>query len=158
MNKYRPILLVEDDEQDQILCQEAIHESKVSNPVVTVRDGVEALDYLFSRNEYQDKAIIDPAVVLLDIKLPRKTGIEVLIEIRKHEKLAQLPVVMLTSSRNDYDLSTCYSEGANAYVVKPVDFKDYMHTVGIVSQFWGIINEPPIQGDNIPPTRTPTFR
>ncbi len=144
MTEPKHILIVEDDERDLELTLAALGGVNLANPIVVARDGVEALDYLFRRNEYANRPHDLPAVVLLDLKLPRRNGIEVLTEIRKDRHLRKLPVVMLTSSREELDIERCYDIGANAFVVKPVDFQEFFHTVETVGSFWGLINEPPL--------------
>ncbi|EHQ05117.1 response regulator [Leptonema illini] len=145
MTELKHILLVEDDERDLELALAALEGARLANPISVARDGVEALDYLFRREKYADRCSGLPAVVLLDLKLPKRNGIEVLTEIRQDKTLHSLPVVMLTSSREEPDIVRCYEIGANAYVVKPVDFQEFMRAVGTVGAFWGIINEPPVE-------------
>jgi CheY-like chemotaxis protein len=139
----KPILLVEDNPKDLELTLLALEKSNLANEVVTVRDGVEALDYLFRRGEHSDRAEGKPAVVLLDLKLPRVDGIQVLEAIKKDESLKSVPVVMLTASREEKDLVRSYSLGANAYVVKPVAFKDFLDAIQDLGVFWAVLNEPP---------------
>ncbi|MCF6335995.1 MAG: response regulator [Spirochaetales bacterium] len=141
INKLKPILLVEDNQNDVELILEALKDYNLANRVITVNDGVEALSYLRNKGEYNDHDF--PAVVLLDIKMPRMNGIETLREIKKDKTLKNLPVVMLTSSREEPDLKSCYDLGANAYVVKPVDFREFVSAVKNLGIFWAIINETP---------------
>ncbi len=141
INKLKPILLVEDNQNDIELILEALKDYNLANRVITVNDGVEALTYLRNEGEYTDHEL--PAVVLLDIKMPRLNGIETLREIKKDKTLKSLPVVMLTSSREEPDLKSCYDLGANAYVVKPVDFREFVSAVKNLGIFWAIINETP---------------
>lgn len=143
MNKLRTILLVEDNEQDVELTIEALTEYNLANNIVTVGDGVEALEYLRYEGKFENRSKSDPAVILLDIKMPRMDGIEVLETIKSDEKLKNIPVVMLTSSRENPDLKRCYDLGVNAYVVKPVDFKEFMVAVKQIGVFWAVINEQP---------------
>ena len=143
MNNLKTILLVEDNLQDTELTIEALGEYNLANNVVAVGDGVEALEYLRSEGKYQNRKKGNPAVILLDIKMPRMDGIEVLDIIRKDELLTKLPVVMLTSSKEDPDLKRCYELGANAYVVKPVDFKEFVEAVKNIGFFWALLNEQP---------------
>ncbi len=147
MNGLRTILLAEDNPQDVELTLEAISEYNLANRVVVVQDGVEAMDFLHRQGKYKSRPKVDPAVILLDIKMPRMDGIEVLSAIRSNDNLKSIPVVMLTSSREEPDLKKCYALGVNAYVVKPVDFKDFMHAVKQVGIFWALINELPQNGE-----------
>jgi CheY-like chemotaxis protein len=149
----KPILLVEDNPKDLELTLLALEKSNLANEVVTVRDGVEALDYLFRRGQYSDRAEGNPAVVLLDLKLPRVDGIQVLEAVKKDESLRAVPVVMLTASREEKDLVRSYSLGANAYVVKPVAFKDFLDAIQDLGVFWAVLNEPP--PGSLKPRRAP---
>ena len=139
----RVILLVEDDPKDLELTLRALAENNLANRVTVVEDGVEAMDYLRYEGKYKLRQQGYPAVILLDIKMPRMDGIEVLRAIRSDDKLKTLPVVILTSSREEPDLKRCYELGANAYVVKPVDFKEFIDAVKQVGGFWAVINELP---------------
>lgn len=143
MNKLKTILLAEDNPHDLELTIEALADHKIANEVIAVSDGVEAMEYLNCEGKYKNRKTGNPAVLMLDIKMPRMDGIEVLEKIRKNEKLKNLPVVMLTSSREEPDLLKCYNLGVNAYVVKPVDFKDFIDAVKHIGIFWAIINEQP---------------
>jgi CheY-like chemotaxis protein len=143
MRDLRVILLAEDNPKDIELTLEALEEFNLANHVTVVKDGVETLEYLRSEGKYAHRAQGNPAVVLLDIKMPRMDGIEVLRAIRDDPALKMLPVVMLTSSREEPDLKKCYELGANAYVVKPVDFKEFIEAVKQVGVFWAVINEMP---------------
>ena len=145
MNGLKPILLVEDDPKDADLTIMALDEYNLSNRVVHVKDGVEAIDFLKYEGKYNTREKENPAVILLDIKMPRMDGIEVLEVIKNDDKLKMLPVVILTSSRENPDLQKCYSLGVNAYVVKPVDFKDFIESVKSIGVFWAMINETPPQ-------------
>jgi CheY-like chemotaxis protein len=137
------ILLAEDNPQDIQLTLRALKKSNVANDVVVTHDGVEALEYLRREGAFKDREAGNPAVVLLDIKMPRKDGLEVLREIRGDPSLKRLPVVILTSSREEQDVITSYDLGVNAYVVKPVDFADFIRAVGELGVFWALINERP---------------
>ena len=137
------ILLVEDDPNDVELTLSALRENHIANDVIVARDGEEALDYLFRRGPYESREAGEPAVVLLDLKLPKVSGMEVLEQIKDDPQLRTLPVVVLTSSREEQDLVRSYNLGTNAYVVKPVDFHDFIEAVGQVGLFWAIINQPP---------------
>lgn len=143
MKALRRILLVEDSPKDLDLTLAALEEHALANAVDVARDGVEALDYLYRRAKYVDRGAEYPAVILLDIKMPRLNGLEVLRQIKSDPLLKLLPVVMLTSSREEPDLAACYKLGVNAYVVKPVDFQQFIDAVKQVGVFWAIINEPP---------------
>ncbi len=143
MSVLRPILLVEDNPDDIELTLIALQKSRLANPVVSVRDGAEALDFLRREGAYADRAEENPAVILLDKKLPKVDGHEVLREVRADERLRRIPVVMLTSSREERDLLKSYDLGVNAYVVKPVEFDDFMDAINDLGVFWGVLNEPP---------------
>jgi CheY-like chemotaxis protein len=143
MSELRRILLAEDDPNDVELMLTALGEHHLANEVDVVRDGAEALDYLFHRGAYADRASHNPVVVLLDIKMPKVDGVEVLRQLKGDPDLRVLPVVMLTSSREERDLVESYRVGANAYVVKPVDFQAFMEVVKELGMFWAVTNEPP---------------
>lgn len=143
MKKLKTILLVEDNPQDVELTIEALSEYNLANSIVTVGDGVETMEYLRYDGKFKNRSMGNPAVILLDIKMPRMDGIEVLEAIRKDDKLRTIPVVILTSSREDPDLKKCYDLGTNAYVVKPVDFKEFLEAVKQIGFFWAILNEQP---------------
>jgi CheY-like chemotaxis protein len=139
----KPILLVEDNPHDLELALIALEKSQLANEVIVVRDGAEALDYLHSRGDWAERVQGNPAVVLLDLKLPKVDGLEVLREIRNVLHLRALPVVMLTSSREEQDLVRSYELGVNAYVVKPVEFKEFVRAISDLGVFWAVLNEPP---------------
>lgn len=139
----KPILLVEDNPNDVELTLVALERSQLANDVVVVRDGAEALDYLLRRHQYQDRDAGNPAVMLLDLKLPKVDGLEVLKVIRETAELSSIPVVMLTSSREEPDLERAYALGVNAYVVKPVEFKEFVTAISDLGMFWAVLNEPP---------------
>lgn len=141
MKYLKPILLVEDDPKDAELALMALSRQNLSNRVTLVKDGVEALEYLRYEGKFKTRQKENPGVMLLDIKMPRMDGIEVLKAVRCDEKLKTLPIVMLTSSREDPDLHACYLLGVNAYVVKPVDFKEFVDSVKSIGVFWTMINE-----------------
>ena len=143
MEKFRRILLVEDDPRDVELTLTALNDYKLANEVVVCRDGQEALDYLFARGKFSDRANENPAVILLDLKLPKVDGLEVLQQIKSDERLRMIPVVMLTSSHEEKDMMRSYRLGVNAYVVKPVDFHEFINAVKELGVFWAVINEPP---------------
>jgi CheY-like chemotaxis protein len=139
----KPILLVEDNPNDLELTLVALERSQLANEVIVLRDGAEALDYLLRRNQHHDRVAGNPAVMLLDLKLPKVDGLEVLKVIRETEELRSIPVVMLTSSREEPDLDRAYSLGVNAYVVKPVEFKEFVSAISDLGVFWAVLNEPP---------------
>jgi len=139
----KSILLAEDSEQDIELTLEALRENNLANDVVVVRDGEQALDYLYARGEFRNKVNGLPAVILLDLKMPKVDGMEVLRTIRGDAKLRELPVVILTSSREERDLVEAYGLGVNAFVVKPVDFHEFLNAVKALGVFWALVNEPP---------------
>ncbi|WP_373694366.1 response regulator [Geobacter sp.] len=146
MVELKRILLVEDSPYDAELTLEALGEVNLANKVDHVRDGEEALDYLFRRGRYADRPVGNPVLVLLDLKLPKVDGHEVLRAIRTDETLRTMPVVILTSSREECDLVEGYANGVNAYVVKPVEFKEFVSAVKEMGIFWAVINEPPVCG------------
>lgn len=143
MIELKTILLAEDNPKDVELTIEALSEHNLANRVVAVKDGVEAMEYLRCEGIYKTREKGNPAVLLLDIKMPRMDGIEVLQSIRSDDNLKMLPVVMLTSSREEPDLKNCYALGVNAYVVKPVDFKAFLDAVKHIGVFWALLNELP---------------
>ncbi|HEY4056353.1 MAG TPA: response regulator [Kofleriaceae bacterium] len=137
------ILLVEDNPNDEELTLRALRKSQILNRVVVARDGAEALDYLFSRGAYANRSATEiPQVILLDLKLPKIDGLEVLREIRNDERTKLLPVVVLTSSLEDRDLIQSYGLGANSYVRKPVDFNQFVDAVKQLGLYWLVINQP----------------
>jgi CheY-like chemotaxis protein len=146
MLEIRTILFAEDNPKDVELTLEALGDHHLANNVIVVRDGVETMEYLRRTGKYKQRKPGNPAVLLLDIKMPRMDGIEVLRAIRNDDELKMLPVVMLTSSREEQDLIKSYELGVNAYVVKPVDFKDFIEAVKQVGIFWAVINEVPPVG------------
>lgn len=143
MLELKKILLAEDNPMDVELTLAAMEESNLANRVVVVRDGVETLAYLRREGAYANREPGLPAVLLLDIKMPKKDGIEVLREIRSDPQLRLLPVVMLTSSREDRDLLNSYVSGVNAYVVKPVNFDGFLKAIKQLGIFWGVVNQLP---------------
>ena len=143
MTSDRPILLVEDNPDDEALTLRAFNKNRISNPVVVSRDGVEALDYLFGNGHRAGRDLsVMPAVVLLDLKLPRIDGLEVLRRIRANERTSLLPVVILTTSKEQQDIYEGYSLGANSYIRKPVDFEKFIQAVGQLGLYWLVLNEP----------------
>ncbi|TWI53863.1 response regulator receiver domain-containing protein [Pseudomonas duriflava] len=139
----KPILLIEDNPHDLELTLVALERSQLANEVIVVRDGAEALDYLHRRGAYASRAEGNPAVMLLDLKLPKVDGLEVLKNVRESLSLRSVPVVMLTSSREEPDLERAYELGVNAYVVKPVEFRDFVSAISDLGIFWAVLNEPP---------------
>lgn len=143
MPPLKRILLAEDNERDVELTLAALEDHNLANEVIVVRDGAEALDYLFQRGKYAGHTNGLPVVVLLDLKMPKVDGLEVLRQMRNDAGLKTIPVVMITSSREEQDLVRSYESGVNAYVVKPVDFNKFVESIKQVGFFWAIINEPP---------------
>ena len=143
MEQLGRILMVEDDPKDVELTLTALEDYKLANEVVVTRDGEEALDYLYCRGNFTMRPPGNPAVLLLDLKLPKVDGLEVLQQIRSDEKLRMIPVVVLTSSHEERDMVASYTLGVNAYVVKPVDFHEFINAVKELGIFWAVINEPP---------------
>ena len=139
----KPILLVEDNPRDLELTLVALERSQLANDVIVMRDGAEALDYLLRRGDHAQRADGNPAVLLLDLKLPKIDGLEVLKTVRETPDLRSIPVVMLTSSREEPDLMKAYELGVNAYVVKPVEFRDFVTAISDLGIFWAVLNEPP---------------
>ncbi|HXG68707.1 MAG TPA: response regulator [Blastocatellia bacterium] len=139
----KKILLAEDNPNDVELTLAALEEHHLANAVVVARDGAEALDYLYRRGQFADRPAGNPVVVLLDLKMPKVDGLEVLRQVRNDPQLKSIPVVMLTSSREEQDVVESYSLGINAYVVKPVDFTKFLDVVKQLGLFWVVINEPP---------------
>jgi CheY-like chemotaxis protein len=146
MNAAQPILLAEDNPRDAELALAAMEEEHISDKVVLCRDGAEVLDYLYCRGQFKSRLRGNPAVVFLDLKMPKVNGLEVLRTIKADINLRPIPVVMLTSSREERDLAESYALGANAYVVKPVEFHKFLSAVKELGTFWGVINEPPPEG------------
>jgi CheY-like chemotaxis protein len=143
MTTLARILIVEDDPNDVELTLTALGEYNLANEVVVTRDGQEALDYLHRRGQYSNRPQENPAVILLDLKLPKVDGLEVLQQIKSDERLNMLPVIVLTSSHQEKDVMRSYKLGVNAYVVKPVDFHEFVNAVKELGVFWAVINEPP---------------
>jgi CheY-like chemotaxis protein len=137
------LLLVEDDPRDTELTISALEEQKLANNIVVTRDGVEALEFLRCTGQFADRVPGNPVLILLDVKMPRMDGIELLHTIKTDDHLKAIPIVMLTSSRESKDLQECYRLGANAYVVKPVKFAQFIEAVKQIGVFWALVNEPP---------------
>ena len=143
MSEFGRILVVEDDPRDVELGLMALDEYKLANEVVVVRDGKEALDFLYCREQFVSRPEERPAIILLDLKLPKVNGLEVLHKIRSDDRLKMTPVVVLTSSHEERDKLASYKLGLNAYVVKPVDFHEFINAVKELGLFWAVINQPP---------------
>ena len=143
INKLGRILMVEDDPKDVELTLTALEEYNLANEVIVTRDGEQALDYLNCRGEYKARSSGNPAVMLLDLKLPKVDGLEVLKQIKSDGELRMIPVVVLTSSKEEKDMVASYKLGVNAYVVKPVDFHEFVNAIKELGIFWAVINEPP---------------
>ncbi|UJY93227.2 response regulator [Xanthomonas arboricola] len=141
MTAIRTILLAEDSPADAEMAVDALREARLANPIVHVEDGVETMDYLLRRGIFADREEGLPAVLLLDIKMPRLDGLEVLKQIRSEESLKRLPVVILSSSREESDLARSWDLGVNAYVVKPVDVDQFFNAVKTLGTFWAVINQ-----------------
>ncbi len=139
----KPILLVEDDKRDLELTLVALERSQLANEVIVVRDGAQALDYLMREGDFRMREEGNPAVVLLDLKLPKVNGLEVLQRVRGTASLRSMPVVMLTSSQEESDVIKSYELGVNAYVVKPVEFRQFVAAIADLGVFWAVLNEPP---------------
>jgi CheY-like chemotaxis protein len=140
---FRHILLAEDDPRDAKLTLDALGEYHLANKIFVVNDGEAALDYLYCRGEFKSRLGGNPVAILLDLKMPKVDGLEVLKIIKADERLKTIPIVMLSSSRETPDLTECYQHGVNAYVVKPVDFDDFAKAVKQLGIFWAVVNEPP---------------
>jgi CheY-like chemotaxis protein len=143
LDATKVILLVEDNPDDEALTLRAFAKNNIGNRIVVVRDGAEALDWLFKRDKHAGRTGPDPQVVLLDLKLPKVDGLEVLRQVKSDPHLRATPVVILTSSREEQDLVRSYDLGVNAYVVKPVHFEEFIGAVRTLGAFWAVVNEPP---------------
>lgn len=141
--EHQAILLIEDNPDDQALTLRALRKNKISNPIIVVNDGVEALEYLMGTGAYADQPRAVPGLILLDLKLPRMDGLAFLQHIRRHGPYALIPIVVLTSSNEDHDLRESYRMGANSYVRKPVDFQVFLDTVRQLGLYWMMVNNPP---------------
>ena len=142
-NTLGRILLVEDDPKDVELTLTALEEYNLANEVVVARDGEEALEYLYSRGKFKTRSSGNPAVLLLDLKLPKVDGLEVLKQVKSEETLRMIPIVVLTSSKEEKDMVASYKLGVSAYVVKPVDFHEFVNAIKELGIFWAVINQPP---------------
>ena len=141
--EVRRILIVDDSPKDVELTLSALAENHFANEIVVTEDGEEALDYLYRRGKYKDFEPGNPAVILLDIKIPKIDGIEVLKIIRSDSKLKTVPVIMVTSSSEERDMIKSYDLGANSYVVKPIDIHQFIEAIKILGQYWAVVNQPP---------------
>lgn len=150
MTALKRILLVEDSARDTELILEALAANHLANEVVCVSDGAEALDYLYRRGQHANRSNGQPAIILLDLKMPKVDGTEVLRQIKGDPALKIIPVIVMTSSREEQDLLRTYQLGANAYVVKPVKFAEFMEAVAKLGAFWAIINVPPPGSESLP--------
>ncbi len=143
MNSLKRILLVDDSPRDTELMLEALKTYHLANEILTLRDGAEALDYLYRRGAFTGRTNDQPAVILLDLKMPKVDGLEVLRQVKSDPRLKVIPVVVMTSSREEQDLVNSYQLGVNAYVVKPVKFQDFVEAVRQIGGFWAVVNQPP---------------
>ena len=146
MNPLGKILLVEDNAGDVDLILAALAKNNLANEVIVTRDGGEALDYLLRRGRFHNRPAANPTVIFLDLNMPKVDGLEVLRQIKSNPELNTIPVVILTSSRDEAGLAQCYQLGANSCVVKPVDFKQFAEAIRQLGMFWAVVNEPPQQG------------
>ena len=152
--KPKRILLVDDSPRDTEMTLDALHQYHLANEVTALRDGAEALDYMYRRGEFATRSGPDPAVILLDLKMPRVDGLEVLRQLKSDPKFKIIPVVVMTSSREDQDLVRSYELGVNAYVVKPLDFHEFIEAIRTLGVFWAVLNESPPEGSH-PPMPSP---
>jgi CheY-like chemotaxis protein len=144
--EIKKILLVEDNPNDAELTLEALKSKNLANEVIWLKDGQEALDFLYCQEAYAGRDPVNPVLILLDIKMPRVDGFQVLKQVKEDPRLRTIPIVILTSSREEADLIEGYNHGVNAFVVKPVNFEDFMHSVSSLGAFWAVLNEaPPIR-------------
>ena len=148
--KPKRILLVDDSPRDTEMTINALQQYNLANEIKALRDGAEALDYIYRRGEFATRQESDPAVILLDLKMPRVDGLEVLRQLKADPKFKMIPVVVMTSSREDHDLNKCYELGVNAYVVKPLSFQEFIEAVRSLGAFWAVLNEPPPLNSNPP--------
>jgi two-component system response regulator len=142
-SSLRPILLAEDSPVDAEMTMDALREAHLANPVVHVEDGVDCLDWLYARGAFAGRGDEEPVVLLLDIKMPRMNGLDVLTQLRTDPRFVHLPVVMLSSSREESDLARSWDLGVNAYVIKPVDVGQFFVAVRTLGQFWAVLNQAP---------------
>ena len=154
MAKIKRILLAEDNDNDAELTLTALQECRLRNEVEIVRDGADALDYIYQRGKYANRVDGLPCVIMLDLKMPRVDGLEVLRQLKQDPVLRKIPIVMLTSSREEKDLVMSYDLGVNAFVVKPVDFTQFVQAIRSLGMFWAIVNETPPCNPNILSTKS----
>lgn len=148
--KPRRLLLVDDSPRDTEMALDVLQQYNLANEIVTLRDGAEALDYMYRRGEFATRGPSEPGVILLDLKMPRVGGIEVLRQLKSDPQFRMIPVVVMTSSREDQDLNQCYELGVNAYVVKPLSFHEFIEAIKVVGAFWAVLNEPAPKGSTPP--------
>jgi len=148
--KPKKILLVDDSPRDTEMAIDVLQQYHLANEITTLRDGAEALDYIYRRGEWATRAGSDPAVILLDLKMPRVDGLEVLRQLKSDARFRTIPVVVMTSSREDQDLNRCYELGVNAYVVKPLSFHEFIEAVKTLGAFWAVLNELPERASTPP--------
>jgi CheY-like chemotaxis protein len=148
--KPKKILLVDDSPRDTEMALNVLQEYNLANEITTLRDGAEALDYMYRRGEFATRSDSDPAVILLDLKMPRVDGLEVLRQLKADPNFRTIPVVVMTSSREDQDLNQCYELNVNAYVVKPLSFHEFIEAVKTLGAFWAVLNELPVRGSRPP--------
>ncbi len=153
--KPKKILLVDDSPRDTEMAINVLQQYNLANEVTTLRDGAEALDYMYRRGEYATRSNADPAVILLDLKMPRVDGLEVLRQLKGDARFRAIPIVVMTSSREDQDLNKCYELGVNAYVVKPLSFHEFIEAVKTLGAFWAVLNELPTGGSHPPMPPSP---
>lgn len=139
----KPVLLVDDSPRDREMALDALQQYHLVNDIVTLRDGAEALDYLYRRNQFASRTTSDPSVILLDLKMPKVDGLEVLRQLKQDQTFKTIPIVVMTSSREEQDVIRSYELGVNAYVVKPLTFHEFTDAVKILGAFWVLLNEPP---------------
>lgn len=148
--KPKKILLVDDSPRDTEMAIDVLKQYHLANEITTLRDGAEALDYMYRRGEFATRTDAEPAVILLDLKMPRVDGLEVLRQLKSDNRLKTIPIVVMTSSREDQDLNRCYELGVNAYVVKPLSFHEFIEAVKTLGAFWAVLNELPDRGSAPP--------
>ncbi len=154
--KPKKILLVDDSPRDTEMVLDALQQFHLVNEVTVLRDGAEALDHLFRRGKFATRSDADPAVILLDLKMPKVDGLEVLRQLKSDPRLRVIPVVVMTSSREEQDVVRSYQLGVNGYVVKPLGFHDFMEAIKTLGAFWAVLNEPPAKGSNPPAFTQPS--
>jgi CheY-like chemotaxis protein len=151
----KKILLVDDSPRDTEMTINVLEQYNLANEVTTLRDGAEALDYMYRRGDFATRSDADPAVIMLDLKMPRVDGLEVLRQLKADARFRAIPIVVMTSSREDQDLNKCYELGVNAYVVKPLSFHEFIEAVKTLGAFWAVLNEIPPKGSHPPHSPSP---